>query len=275
MKNIQKIKNYARYTNFFNNAKKEILDDIGLNSKLVYETNNNTFNIDVSMYKNDSNIYFSVDPNIKNRNDVKKLNGFMNWINLKNQPPVKINYDDIVPNNIWFIGPNLQILNNYIDSDLLNQNYKLRFYDINIKYAQSFEQIVNKIKSQKVNSEWTFYANPKSYNLDDIIRIQHVVKNNYMNLHLFNFKFPHADSKNLINLQRIYHIQWNTIKSEQNIHKLQNYLYECEKNSNSSDELYINIQNISPYMLNTLNSELHRMDRLNYKYFIKVQAHWS
>ena len=284
MKIINYTKNYTRYAKFFNKLKPNLSDnDRGLiKFDYPYESNANIFYQTLNTYCCNDDISSYIQPIIKNRNDVYKLNGFVGWTNaqninlLKKKPYLKFT------NNIWLTNPNLNIFNNYIDSSLLNLNHEFRFDNINLKYISCIEPINNKIKLQNSDisiyrqTHWSFYANPQNYNIDNLVKISNVLNNNFIDLRMYNFKYPHPDPDNIIKLQRIYYVEWNTLCLKENIKKFTNYLSEWEKNSKPTDRLYINMPNISSSIINTLNIELtHRMQKLNYIYLIKVPRHMT
>ena len=75
---------------------------------------------------------------------------------------------------------------------------------------------------------------------------------------------------NQIKMIRTYHVQWNNITSQANIIKLKEYLRKFNTNAKSTDKLYINMPEISPDIINTLNIELNRMSNLNYAFLIRI-----
>ena len=120
----------------------------------------------------------------------------MSWINTKNINLLKKKPHLKLKNNIWLTNPNLNMFNNYIDSSLLNPNYKFRFDNINLEYTSCIEPINNKIKLQSSNISiykqihWSFYTNPQNYNIDNLVKISNVLDNNFIDLRLYNFKYP-------------------------------------------------------------------------------------
>ena len=94
MKIINYIKNYTRYANFFNKLKPNLInDDRGLvQFDYPYESNANIFYQTLNTYYDNDNSSSYIQPIIKNRNDVYKLNGFMSWTNTQNINLLKKNH---------------------------------------------------------------------------------------------------------------------------------------------------------------------------------------
>ena len=261
---------YTRYIKYFNNLKsikKQIQhNDIIYEEHKYYDKRKYETNIHSTKYYN--SIYYTIKPKIINRNDVYKLNGYMNWLNTKEKTDI---YNvQIKKKNIKLINPNVYNVNKYIDKRLIN-NYNLEVSEVNIKYGDEIIKMLDKFNDTNKVDINSLKITPK-YKEKDLINIQNTLINNYFlgrlaKLKYYGFTYP-IKNKDFVN--NIYYTNFKDIITEKDIDKLVSYLYKWNEKASRNDFLDINIKYMDPVIINIFYNKLDNIYRLNYDYKINI-----
>ena len=228
-----------RYINYFKSLTQtiETFDPGSYNLEYAYESHNNkvyqVFSVDKFWISNGSYVLQYV--NIKNKNDVNKLNGFVAFAkseeNYHKEEKVKI--------HISLMSPNIGILNNYIQPSLC-KDVDLCIYNPNINDIDKLIKLRSKIKFRYNMFNVTRSTYDEGLILKVMDNYQALLfpiindKYKYPSFIFKDFKFPVNNICLPINVK--YHWNWQIIENNNHVNKLLTYIQEWNDKKNTTVE---------------------------------------
>lgn len=229
---------YDRYINFFNKSliSKEYNDDRGgYHAVIPYEK---SININIHQPWN-SPKYYKLHSNIINSNDVKKLNGYIAWINSKHEKMKGTSFisEDTV-SKFYLPNVNFDVFCNKFDYELITKSstHHFIFSMSNPKYCDSMIKINNKIDNCEFRN---VYITPNNFNLTNLVKLYPSFYPVPVVCH--GIKYQLFDPNNDIKYNIVYRIYWYFNETYDQFINFKDYLMKFNDLAKKADMLFVKI----------------------------------